>query len=472
MNKDLILDSFIDQNRIPIFQIKNGIVIKVNEYARSSLGVKQEVSEEETKSISKGNTTFHSSLGSSGSVVGEHVNVCFNDYNFLEKITKDFTLKNVCLTVNTNVVICNVSMVNYKIPGTVELLDETDNQIPFTYLIIDFIDNDLKNNFMSNLSYELRGPVNDIITNIEALKITIVTNTETSQSIECSDSQEGNAPLGVTNSMGGSNQHSPDGSDKVTTLRSTKGSQNRDLKRYFSIIDKSISYIVNVIDNILEFTNLDSGIMKLSKRIFNFRDTIDAVYKIIEPKIKENNITLVSIIDDNIPNYLFGDNLRIQEILINLYSNSINAIRENCKVRNINTTVKMVQDPNLGSSKIKLLFSVSDTGIGIKDENKHLLFRSIVQMFNSYENRYFPGSGGGLGLGLAISKEIAKLMNGDIWLERTQTIQMNKQTTQPKSSYFHYMSCNKKESNKEVKNGSEFRFMILLDSIDDSGGIS
>ena len=160
-----------------------------------------------------------------------------------------------------------------------------------------------------------------------------------------------------------------------------------------------------IINNILDFSKLEAGKFTLEQKEFNFYQMVNHAVETNIMAINSKGLHIMVNIDKTIPEFLIGDELRLTQILNNLLSNAVKFT----SVGYINIEVtKTVQFDD----EIELFFVVSDTGIGISQEEKDKLFKSFSQVDASITRKY-----GGTGLGLAITKQLVELMNGSIHLE-------------------------------------------------------
>ncbi|MEA3512892.1 MAG: ATP-binding protein, partial [Campylobacterota bacterium] len=172
---------------------------------------------------------------------------------------------------------------------------------------------------------------------------------------------------------------------------------------YLKTIDTSTNNLLNIINDILDFSKIEAGKLKIEKIDFNLEELISNITDLIDFKIKEKNILFDIIYENNLNKKLFGDPLRLSQILINLINNAI-------KFTN-NGSVKVV----ISSENDMFEFKIIDTGIGIDKEEQNNLFESFNQGDISTTRKY-----GGTGLGLSISKQLIELMNGEIKVKSTK----------------------------------------------------
>ena len=163
--------------------------------------------------------------------------------------------------------------------------------------------------------------------------------------------------------------------------------------------------LLGIINDILDYSKIESGMIELESSDFNLNDVIEHMMGLVKFKADENDIKLVVKTGRDVPLSLVGDQLRLGQVLINLVSNAVKFSEPGGTVTFV-TSLKSLND-----EQVVLHFSVIDTGIGMNDEQQLKLFKSFSQADSSVTRKY-----GGTGLGLSISKRIAELMNGDIWV--------------------------------------------------------
>ncbi len=176
---------------------------------------------------------------------------------------------------------------------------------------------------------------------------------------------------------------------------------NNEQKDCFDSIKLSAENLLSIINDILDFSKIESGKIIFDNSSFNIRKTIEAVLKIFTFSNK-NNLEFKLIFDDNIPDNLLGDSHRLRQILLNLISNSVKFTEKGSVVLD----VKIADDLE---ESFKLIFKISDTGIGIPQDKISKIFESFTQATNETTRKY-----GGTGLGLTIVKQLIELQGGDI----------------------------------------------------------
>ncbi len=163
--------------------------------------------------------------------------------------------------------------------------------------------------------------------------------------------------------------------------------------------------LLGLLNDILDSSKIRAGQLRLESYNFKLIDLLKGVAAIIRYPAKEKGLALTVDLDENLPDFVKGDELRLRQVLVNLAGNSI-------KFTEQGTIALAVKSTWSDGEQFGLRFSVSDTGIGVPPDQKEGIFDSFKQADDSTARKY-----GGTGLGLAISKEIVDLMGGDIWLE-------------------------------------------------------
>ncbi|MGG0824994.1 ATP-binding protein [Paenibacillus turicensis] len=181
-----------------------------------------------------------------------------------------------------------------------------------------------------------------------------------------------------------------------------------DQKIYADIIRSSSDTLVSVINDILDFTKLDSGKMKLKHSAFSIRNGIKEVFTLFSVSAERKGLQLEYDIEEAVPDRLVGDMDRIRQILINLLANAIKFTAHG------GIYLRISGNP-LSKESYELQFAVKDTGIGVDEHKIDQLFQPFSQLDSSMSRKY-----GGTGLGLAICKILVQLMNGEIWVESHQ----------------------------------------------------
>ena len=215
-----------------------------------------------------------------------------------------------------------------------------------------------KSEFLANMSHEIRTPMNAII--------------------------------GLTN---------------LTLKTSLTATQRSYLAR---VRDSSVS-LLSLINDILDFSKIEAGKLELESTEFMLNHVLDRVANLFREKTAEKSIDLFYIIDGNVPLILQGDAFRVGQILTNLISNAVKFTDEGEVVVRVKLSAGQL---STAPGKVELLFSVTDTGMGIPPEKQAILFAPFTQADGSITRKF-----GGTGLGLSICHRLVAMMNGRIEIE-------------------------------------------------------
>lgn len=176
-------------------------------------------------------------------------------------------------------------------------------------------------------------------------------------------------------------------------------------KRYADIIMKSANDLTEIINEILDFSKLESGKLQIVEENFNLYELIEQTRDILFINVINKNIDLILIIYSDTPRYVCGDKLRLKQILLNLIGNAIKFTDHGQVVVRVSLELEL-------NNEIEILIQVEDTGIGISSHDQEELFTAFSQVETAANRRYT-----GTGLGLVISKNLVNLMGGEINLQ-------------------------------------------------------
>jgi len=205
----------------------------------------------------------------------------------------------------------------------------------------------------------------------------------------------------------------------ATLLNQTK--LDFEQQEYAQTILHSGEVLLNVINDVLDFSKIESGKMELDPHDFELRSCIEEVLDLFAGKSAELGIDLLYYMEPGLPAFVNGDGMRLRQVLINLLGNAIKFTHAG----EVFLAVKLVK---IAGEEIEIGFEVTDTGIGIPKEKISKLFEAFSQVDSSTTRRY-----GGSGLGLAICKRLINLMGGDISVK----------SSQGKGTLFHFtVRCN------------------------------
>ena len=185
--------------------------------------------------------------------------------------------------------------------------------------------------------------------------------------------------------------------------------KNQDSKTeyYLQTIQSSGNTLLKIINDILDFSKIESGKMEIEATPFTLRNILENLTDIFSEKMAKKKVELIISVDKDVPDSLQGDPLRLGQVLINLVNNGLKFTEQGEVHVKINLLNKEADD-------LTLLFSISDTGIGISKEQLDKLFISFSQADTSISRQY-----GGTGLGLAICRQLVELMDGEIKVAST-----------------------------------------------------
>jgi signal transduction histidine kinase/ActR/RegA family two-component response regulator len=175
---------------------------------------------------------------------------------------------------------------------------------------------------------------------------------------------------------------------------------------YVEAIQFSAASLLTIINDILDFSKIEANKLTLENANFNVREMVRSAVSVVSPAARAKDLEIVVAIDDETPELLIGDPVRVRQILLNLLSNSVKFTERGT------IGVSISADATSAPECVLLRASVSDTGIGIPAEAQRRLFQSFNQGESSTTRRY-----GGTGLGLAISKRLVELMGGEVGFE-------------------------------------------------------
>lgn len=196
---------------------------------------------------------------------------------------------------------------------------------------------------------------------------------------------------------------------------------------YVKTVSQSGEILLYLVNDILDFSRIESGRLSLEAVEFNPAKTAFDVCNLMAPKIAGQPIDILCSIGDNVPDYVNGDPGRFRQVLINLMQNAVKFTEEG----EIEITLDARQKK---TNKVILITKVRDTGIGIPTDKQEQIFDVFQQADDSTSRKY-----GGSGLGLAICKQLSKLMGGDVRVE-----------SEPgKGSTFYFTALMGKAENKD-----------------------
>lgn len=214
--------------------------------------------------------------------------------------------------------------------------------------------NKAKSLFLANMSHEIRTPLNGILATIQLLQSTIV------------DAEQ---------------------------------------NKYIKMIKESGNILLAIINDLLDISKIEAGTYRLREESFDLKEVISGIHNNLSVASNLKGLEVRYYLDPAIDVQVVGDKLRLQQILNNLINNAVKFTDDGY----VSLRVKKISS---GSHGEKVEFRIEDSGIGIEDSFKKTIFQNFYQGDLSLSKKYM-----GTGLGLSISKQLAQLMNGDIWFE-------------------------------------------------------
>ena len=181
-------------------------------------------------------------------------------------------------------------------------------------------------------------------------------------------------------------------------------------KHYLDVIHRSGETLLDIINDILDYSKIEAGKMQLEEAPFDLEKLIEGSLQLFGATASKAGIELMGGVDPDVPSQVIGDPTRLRQILTNLLGNAFKFTREG----QVRLEVSLAESPPQnqgarGQDNVTLQFSLQDTGIGIDTSTQEQLFESFGQADSSTSRRY-----GGTGLGLAICKRLVDLMGGEI----------------------------------------------------------
>ncbi|TRX52730.1 PAS domain S-box protein [Thalassomonas sp. M1454] len=180
---------------------------------------------------------------------------------------------------------------------------------------------------------------------------------------------------------------------------------DRKQRNYVDKVHRSAESLLGIINDILDFSKIEAGKLDVETIEFNLGDALDNLVNFVSIKAEEKQLELLFDIEPELPMDLIGDPLRLTQVLINLANNAVKFTSEGEVILSI--TSKFIN-----SDYVELKFAITDTGIGMTQDQQDKLFQPFTQADASTTRKH-----GGTGLGLAISKKLVNLMGGQIELE-------------------------------------------------------
>jgi len=174
---------------------------------------------------------------------------------------------------------------------------------------------------------------------------------------------------------------------------------------YLTKVNGAAQALLGIINDILDFSKIEAGKLDIENAEFRLEEVLDNLSNIVSQKAQDKNLEFLIAAQHDLPPNLVGDSLRLGQILINLVNNAIKFTDKG------EVVVTVAKEEEFGE-RVKVKFSVRDSGIGMTPEQTARLFQAFSQADTSTTRKY-----GGTGLGLSISKRLVEMMDGSIWVE-------------------------------------------------------
>jgi len=180
---------------------------------------------------------------------------------------------------------------------------------------------------------------------------------------------------------------------------------NEEQQEYMRLTQVSAESLLGILNDILDFSKIDAGHLTMRIAPISLRQTVDDAVSTLRPRALEKGLSLTSEFAPGLPDYVAGDAARLRQIILNLAGNAV-------KFTDRGSVHVKVQCTSRDGDSISLHFAVEDTGPGVPEDKRAIIFEPFEQADNSITRAY-----GGTGLGLVISKRLVEAMHGRIWVE-------------------------------------------------------
>jgi signal transduction histidine kinase len=176
-------------------------------------------------------------------------------------------------------------------------------------------------------------------------------------------------------------------------------------REHLRLVELSAESMLAVLNEILDFAKIEAHKLSLDPDNFDLRPALDGALRVLAARARAKGLAFSLEIEPDVPDFLFGDALRLRQVLVNLVGNAVKFTERGeiaVRVRLQETTAEWA----------RLHFAVRDTGVGVPPEKHVAIFQPFVQADGSTTRKY-----GGTGLGLAIASQLVGMMGGRIWVE-------------------------------------------------------
>lgn len=189
----------------------------------------------------------------------------------------------------------------------------------------------------------------------------------------------------------------------ISLLSETELSEEQ--QEYVETIQASSDTLLRIINDILDYSRIESGKLAFEENLFYLKKVIDDSISLVKFEAQKKGIIVNAVIDEKVPNFIRTDRGRLRQVILNLLSNAV-------KFTEHGSIILSAEVEKLSEKYVVLQFKVKDTGIGIPKEKLNGLFNEFTQVDSSHSRKF-----GGTGLGLAIVKQLVKMLNGKLKVE-------------------------------------------------------
>jgi CheY-like chemotaxis protein len=175
-------------------------------------------------------------------------------------------------------------------------------------------------------------------------------------------------------------------------------------RKYYEILQHSSELMLNLINHILDFSKINEGKINLDRNVFNLNQLLSKLCRVYEAQNTREEVHFIYHIDNRLNNDFVSDDLRLNQVLVNLLTNAMKFTKRGSVTFNATVT-------EATNRQMTILFSVKDTGVGIRPEHLEKIFESFEQADNSTTR-----NNGGTGLGLSICRELVKLFDSKLYV--------------------------------------------------------
>lgn len=217
--------------------------------------------------------------------------------------------------------------------------------------------NQAKSGFLANMSHELRTPLNGII--------------------------------GMTSLLANGDNFTPK------------------QQEYLKMVRVSADSLLYIINDILDISKIEAQKLEFEHVVIDIHLVLTEIISVFRTQIEQKGLAFTTTIDESLPKFVVGDSIRFKQILSNFLANA-------AKFTNDGSIHLDIQVPEKPVGDVEIVCEITDTGIGIAEDKMDRLFKSFSQIDPSFTRKY-----GGTGLGLAIARQLAEMMNGDVWCRST-----------------------------------------------------